>query len=110
MFLLVLKRIDLRQNSDTQTLAFRDRVKSWMSKWTVANNFNPILSTDMHANNADINLWVTRFEQNFKSAIGEVFPDRGIRDDFEFMFEVYRLTFGKEAEYLMTRIVKLSTI
>lgn len=61
-----LKAITRRANGK-QTLEFVQRVDDWMKQWTIENNFQPIITTDI---DSALKQFAVKFEYDFASACG----------------------------------------
>jgi len=100
MHILTLKHIILCDRPDEQTRTFYSRVQSWMSQWTVENNYHQIVIETLDDEQDALEVWASKFEANFKSAIPEVLPkDGSLRDNFRFVYRYSKpFSFGKELD------------
>lgn len=97
MIILTLKRIVLLDRPDDQTRTFYSRVQSWMSQWTVENNYRQIIIENEDDEQDALAVWADKFEDTFKNAISEVYPkDGSMRENFELVYYSEDVTFGKE--------------
>lgn len=104
MYLFQLTRISLRSRPDVQTVTYAQRVPEWLSQWTVANNFGPVLMDGREASDIDYfaSVVVNRFLANMRHAVPELMK-RGAADhaaDFVFDFNVSVINLGVEAKYV----------
>lgn len=104
MYLLVLKKIELRKRDDVQTVAYAKAVPEWMSQWTVANNYNPYLMDGRDSD--EINRVGELIVNDFLDSLDSALPEHRKRTrlshagDFTFSYNLYVCEVGKASKYV----------
>lgn len=86
----MLKKIVRLKNPD-QTVEFVERVDSWLTQWTVANNFEPRVTHDV--NNA-LRDWFSEFRRSFYTAVGTRLATK-LESQFGFVYTMSDVAFDR---------------
>ena len=92
MYLLTLNHITLLDRPDFQTRSFYATVQSWMSQWTVANNYDQVMIENEEDECDGLLIWAKSLNASIAQAISEVYPHgRNVMEDFEFTYTMARV-------------------
>ncbi len=108
LLMVTLKSIDYVERPDVHTISYAKRVKEWLSQWTVAANYTPIVTALVGdiAQNAIVSAAVDQFvaqhigwlrSGNVLSELTQ--EDRDYHNDFRFVYEIYVAESGEPMKY-----------
>lgn len=97
------------KTNDMQLVGYQRCVQSWLTQWTVANNYSPIVCADYRdAVKAAEEVWMAQLVRDVRMHFGRYLPkdntDLQIRRDFEFLYWQATVVLGKPFDYQLGNI------